>query len=93
MKLHFYGKLDSLESCFTYQAFDEGGVTFFLQNAPRFGYEPATIIIKNPALFIKKNDGFYRFVVEDFEEEVKVGKIIIDKETLKQILNEALSMI
>lgn len=90
MKIHFYGRLDSLESCYTYQAFDIEGVTLLLQNAPRFGYEPASMTIKNPAMFIKKEEGYHRFVIEDFEIEVKDGKIQMEEGDLKDILKKAL---
>lgn len=93
MKIHFYGKLDSLESCYTYQAFDIEGVTLFLQNAPRFGFEPATMTIKNPAMFIKKEDGYYRFVIEDFEVEIKDGSILIKELELKKILGSTIPLI
>lgn len=86
MRVHFYGRLDNLESCYTFQTFDIDGVTMLLQNAPRFGYEPATLTIKNPAMFIKKEDGCYRFVIEDFEVEVKDGKIQIKEEDMKDII-------
>ncbi len=92
MKVHFYGKLDNLESCYTFQAFDIDGLTVFLQNAPRFGYEPATMTIKNPALFLKKKDGYYRYVIENFEINVVNGKIQIEKSELREILTEALSV-
>ena len=90
MKVHFYGRLDNLESCYTFQAFDIEGVTMLLQNAPRFGFEPATMTIKNPAMFIKKEDGYHRFVIEDFEIEVKDGEIQMEEGDLKDILKKAL---
>ena len=93
MRVHFYGRLDNLESCYTFQAFDIEGVTMLLQNAPRFGYEPATMTIKNPAMFIKKEDGYYRFVIEDFEVEVKDGKINIEELELKDILKTTLHIL
>lgn len=93
MKIHYYGMLDSLESCYTYQAFDIDGITMLLQNAPRFGYEPATMNIKNPAMFIKKADGYYRFVIEDFTVFVENGLIRIDKDTLFSIIKEVSNII
>lgn len=30
MKIHYYGKLDSMESCYTFQAFDINGVVHIL---------------------------------------------------------------
>ena len=59
-----------------------------LQNAPRFGYKPATMTIKNPAMFIKKEDGYYRFVIENFEIEVKNGKIRIEEDVLEDIIKK-----
>lgn len=93
MKVHFYGKLDNLESCFTFQTFNIDGVTILLQNAPRFGYRPASLIIKNPAMFIKKDDGYYRFVVEDFKVEVLNGTLMIDEETINKIIENAKELI
>ena len=93
MKVHYYGRLDNLESCYTYQAFEEEGLSLFLQNGPMFGFEPATMIIKNPAMFIKKNDCYYRFVIEGFEVDIKDGKIDIDKNVLIDIFNSALILI
>ena len=93
MNIHYYGKLDSLESCYTYQVFDIEGITMLLQNAPRFGYEPATMTIKNPAMFIKKEDGYYRFVIEDFKVEVVNGKVIISENKVKEIIKEAIKLI
>jgi len=91
MKIHFYGKLDDLESCYTYQAFDIEGITLLLQNAPRFGYEPATMIIKNPAMFVKRENGYYRFVVEDFDLKVVNGMVMIDDFDIEKILKGALT--
>ena len=82
MKVHYYGRLDNLESCYTYQAFEEEGLSLFLQK-----------IIKNPAMFIKKNDCYYRFVIEGFEVDIKDGKIDIDKNVLIDIFNSALILI
>lgn len=91
MKIHFYGRLDNLESCYTYQAFDIEGVSMLIQNAPRFGYDPATMTIKDPAMFIKNNDGYYRFVIEDFEVQVVSGELKLDDNVKKMILKEASS--
>ena len=87
MKIHFYGRLDSLESCYTYQAFDINGMSLFLQNSPRFGYEPASMTIKNPALFVKKADGYYRFVIEDFQVDVHEGQLDITSKELQEIVD------
>jgi len=93
MRVHFYGKLDDMESCYTFQVFDMNGVELYLQNAPRFGYEPATMTIKNPALFVKKENDYYRFVIEDFELEVVNGQININGDLLKDISEQALGVI
>lgn len=93
MKVHFYGKLDNLESCYTFQTFDIDGVTLLLQNAPRFGYEPATMTISNPALFLKKKDGYYRFVVEDYKIEVVEGIINIEEGGLKEMMRMAMEKV
>lgn len=91
MKIHYYGRLDSLESCYTFQEFDINGMTLLLQNSSRFGYKPATMTIKDPAMFIIKENGFFRFVVEEFEVNVKNGVINIGVSQLEQLLKEALS--
>lgn len=87
MNVHYYGILDNLESCYTYQTFNIDGVTLLLQNAPRFGYKPATLIIKDPAMFIKKKDGFYRFVIENYKVEVENGVLIIDESKVREIIS------
>ena len=89
MRLHFYGILNSLESCFTYQEFEIDGKVMLLQNSPRFGYEPATMVINNPAMFIPKGDEFYRFVIEDFCVDVKDGILQIEDSLLRDILGES----
>ncbi len=86
MNLHYYGRLDSLESCYSFQEFEKEGVTLFLQNAPRFGYEPATMMIKNPAMFVKKEDGYHRYVIEEFSLDVVDGVIKMNEEILKDIV-------
>lgn len=93
MKIHYYGKLDSLESCYTFQTFDINDVKVHIQNSTRFGYEPATLSIKNPAMFIEKNGEFFRFVIEEFIVNIKDGKILIDKDTMLRMLNEAILLI
>lgn len=86
MRLHYYGRLDSLESCYSFQEYEIDGMTLHLQNAPRFGYEPATMIIKNPAMFIKREDGYLRYVIEDFSLEVVDGVIKLDEALLRDIV-------
>ena len=93
MKIHYYGKLDSMESCYTFQTFDINDVIVHIQNSSRFGYEPATMSIRNPAMFIEKNGEFFRFVIEDFIANVKKGKIMIEGDTVRRILNEAILLI
>lgn len=93
MKIHYYGKLDSLESCYTFQTFDINDVKVHIQNSTRFGYDPATLSIKNPAMFIEKNGEFFRFVIEDFIANVKDGIIMIENDTVQKMLNEAVLLI
>lgn len=93
MNVHFYGKLDNLESCYTFQAFDINGMTILLQNAPRFGYKPASLIIADPAMFIKKMDGYYRFVIDDFKVEVVNGSLMINENTILEIVDKAIRLI
>ena len=89
MKLHYYGVLDSLESCYTFQTFDVEGVRVYIQNSPRFGYEPATMEIKNPALFIEKDGEYYRFVIEDFKIKVVDGVIDIEDTLVSEMVEKA----
>ena len=89
MKLHYYGVLDSLESCYTFQIFDVEGVRVYIQNSPRFGYEPATMEIKNPAMFIEKGGEYYRFVIEDFKIKVVDGVIDIEDTLVSEMVEKA----
>lgn len=89
MNLHYYGMLDNPESCFTFQAFEMEGAIVYIQNSPRFGYEPATMNIANPALFIEKDSVFYRFVIENFKITVINGKIMLDGSTIIEIMEGA----
>ena len=89
MKLHYYGVLDSLESCYTFQTFDVEGVRVYIQNSPRFGYEPATMEIKNPAMFIEKGGEYYRFVIEDFKIKVVDGVIDIEDTLVSEMVEKA----
>lgn len=93
MKLHYYGVLDSLESCYTFQAFEVEGMKVYIQNSPRFGYEPATMDIKNPAMFIEKDGEYYRFVIEDFKVAVADGIIVTDNIIVSKLLKEASKII
>lgn len=93
MKIHYYGKLDSMESCYTFQTFEIKEVKVHIQNSTRFGYDSATLSIKNPAMFIEKNGEFFRFVIEDFIANVKDGKIMIENDTVQRMLNEAVLLI
>ena len=93
MKLHYYGVLDSLESCYTFQTFDINDIKVHIQNSPRFGYEPATMSIKDPAMFIEKDGDFYRFVIENFIVTIEDGKIRIDDTIVQNILNEAVKIL
>ena len=88
MKIHYYGMLDSLESCYTFQEFEVNGVKMYIQNSPRFGYEPATMTIQNPALFIFDGSTYHRYVLEDYEVEVKDGNIHISEDEVLGIANE-----
>lgn len=86
MKLHYYGMLDSLESCYTFQEFEMDGMKLYIQNSSRFGYEPATMEINNPALFVKTKAGYLRYGIEDFSLDVVHGVIKMDEEILKDIV-------
>lgn len=93
MILHYYGLLDKIESCFTFQSFEVEEGKVYIQNSSRFGYEPATMSIKNPAMFIKKHGKFYRFVIEGFSVTVLDGVIPIDCDTVSEIFKEASKLI
>ncbi len=86
MNLHYYGKLDKLESCYTFQKIETKGRRLYIQNSPRFGYEPATMTINNPALFVEDGAGFHRFVIEDFKVDVKDGKLQIIDGVIREIV-------
>lgn len=93
MKIHYYGKLDSMESCYTFQTFNVEGLKIYIQNSPRFGYEPATLTIKDPAMFIERNGEYYRFVIEDFKVDVADGIIQISELIVGQLMREAIKTI
>lgn len=74
MKLYCYSVLDSQERCYTFQTFDIGDVRVYIQNSPNFGYEPATMDIKNMVMFIEKDVEYYQLVIEYFKIEVKENR-------------------
>lgn len=88
MKLHYYGMLDSLESCYTFQEFEVDGMKLYIQNSPRFGYEPATMIIKNPALFVRTKAGYLRYDIEDFSIAVSNGMADVNDDTICEIIGK-----
>ncbi len=90
MKLHYYGLLDSLESSFTFQEFVVDGVSIYLQKSPRFGFDARNIIIKDPAVFIHSDKGYYRFVLEDVSIEVDSdGNVLASEALLKDCVEKA----
>lgn len=90
MKLHYYGLLDSLESSFTFQEFVVDGVSIYLQKSPRFGFDARNIIIKDPAVFIHSDKGYYRFVLEDVSIEVDSdGNVLASEAILKGCVEKA----
>ena len=93
MKLHYYGQLDSLESCYTFQKFEMDGTTLYLQNSTRFGFEPSSMAISNPALFVKKDEEFYRFVIEDYTLNIVDGEIAIGQAELMKIREMAIALL
>ena len=46
----------------------------YIQNSPNFGYEPATMDIKNMVMFIEKDVEYYQLVIEYFKIEVKENR-------------------
>jgi hypothetical protein len=90
MKLHYYGLLDNLESCFTFQGFVVDGVTVYLQKSPRFGFDARNIVIKDPAMFIHSDKGYYRYVLEDVIIEVDAeGNVMVSESFLRDCLKKA----
>jgi len=88
MKLHYYGMLDSLESCYTFQEFEMDGMKLYIQNSSRFGYEPATMTINNPALFVKTKAGYLRYGIEDFSIAVSNGMVEVNDEIILEIIGK-----
>jgi hypothetical protein len=94
MKLHYYGLLDSLESSFTFQEFVVDGVSIYLQKSPRFGFDARNIIIKDPAVFIHSDKGYYRFVLEDKKIEVNAdGDVVVSESFLKNCIEMAKNVV
>lgn len=90
MKLHYYGILDNLESCFTFQEFMIDGIAIYLQKSPRFGFDAKNIVIKDPAMFIYSDKGFYRFVLEDVEINVDAeGNVMASESFLRDCVEMA----
>lgn len=90
MKLHYYGLLDSLESSFTFQEFVVDGVSVFLQKSPRFGFDARNIVIKDPAMFVHSDKGYYRFVLEDEIIEVNAdGDVVVSEFFLRNCVKMA----
>lgn len=90
MKLHYYGLLDSFESSFTFQEFVVDGIFIYLQKSPRFGFDARNIIIKDPAVFIHSDKGYYRFVLEDVSIEVDSdGNVLASEALLKDCVEKA----
>lgn len=88
MKVHYYGKLDSLESCYTFQEYKIDELSVYIQKSGRFGYEPTTITIDNPALFIYDGSSYERYVLEDYKIEVINGMPNLQYEEILAITNE-----
>ena len=94
MKLHYYGLLDSLESSFTFQEFVVDGVSIYLQKSPRFGFDARNIIIKDPAVFIHSDKGYYRFVLENEKIEVNAdGDVVVSESFLKNCIEMAKTVV
>ena len=94
MKLHYYGILDNLESCFTFQEFVVDGVSIYLQKSPRFGFDAKNIVIKDPAMFVHSDKGYYRFVLEDEKIEVNAnGDVVVSESFLKNCIEMAKNVV
>lgn len=94
MKLHYYGLLNSLESSFTFQEFVVDGVSIYLQKSPRFGFDAKNIVIKDPAMFVHSDKGYYRFVLEDEKIEVNVnGDVVVSESFLKNCIEMAKTVV
>lgn len=85
MTLHYYGILDSLESCYTFQRIDMNGYVAFIQNSTRFGYEKKNICIQNPALFVLHKNRYYRFDIEGISINVSNGVALLSPQVLNDI--------
>ena len=88
MNIHYYGILNSLESCYTFQEYEVEDLRIYIQNSTRFGYEPATITIKNPALFVFDGISYHRYVLEDFKIEVINGYLNLNNQDVQTIIRE-----
>ena len=94
MKLHYYGILDNLESCFTFQEFVVDGVSVYIQKSTRFGFDAKSIVIKDPAMFIYSDKGFCRFVLEDVEINVDAdGNVMASESFLRDCVEMAKNVV
>lgn len=94
MKLHYYGLLNSLESSFTFQEFVVDGVSIYLQKSPRFGFDAKNIVIKDPAMFVHSDKGYYRFVLENEKIEVNAnGDVVVSESFLKNCIEMAKNVV
>ena len=88
-KIHYYGRLDSLDSCYAYESRFLNGWEVYFQCSTRFGGITPNLRIDSPTLFLH-NDAYYYFVIEHFSIETdRNGKLIIDENCLKDIVEQA----
>lgn len=89
-KIHYYGRLDSLDSCYAYERNDIEGDDAYIQCSTRFGGVTPCLKIESPTLFLHNDGSYYYFVIENFSIETdKDGKLTIDENILKDIIEQA----
>lgn len=93
-KLHFYGKLYSLESCYPFQEFEIDGKRLYLQCSGRFGVKTANYTIENPAMYLQTSDGYYRFNVENLTVVTdENGDVEINADLRESLVKDAIGII
>ena len=89
-RIHYYGQLDSLDSCYAYESRFINEWEVYLQCSTRFGGVTPCLKIESPTLFLQNVDAYYYFVIEHFSIETdKDGKLTIDEYILKDIVDQA----
>lgn len=88
--IHYYGQLDSLDSCYAYERKEIDGDDVYIQSSTRFGGVTPNLQIDSPTLFLHKEDAYYYFVIEHFSIQTDIdGKLTINEDDLKDIVEKA----